>query len=79
MEFFVLETTLVNFPPGKSHLGELSVPSRAGAALHCPQTVYLAPGNQFESRILVLMEARQLVVSHKGVKYFRVTTKVVAR
>ena len=47
--------------------------------LHCPQTVYLAPGNQFESRILVLMEARQLVVSHKGVKYFRVTTKVVAR
>ena len=39
MEFFVLKMTLVDFPPGKSHLGEPSVPRRAGAALLCPQTV----------------------------------------
>ena len=77
MEFFVLKMTLVDFPPGKSHLGEPSVPRRAGAALLCPQTVYLAPGNQLESHVLVLMETRQLVVSHEGVECFRVITKVV--
>ena len=54
-------------------LGEL------GAALLCQQTVYLAPGNQLESRVLVLTETRQLVVSHKGVECFRVITQVMVR